>query len=281
MEDSDYSNHEWTIMENPHIPHAKDWLDQRMGRRGWGDDHPVFMREWRGKWVRSTDSLVYRIFEDKNIYETLPIDDFDFEYILGVDLGFEDATAFTVVAFSRDLPFLYLVDEFKASHMIPTEIAQHIRQLTNIYEFIKIVVDTGGLGKSIAEEFRIRYQLPITAASKYDKFAYIELLNSDLASGFIKLPKGSGLEDEWRLLQWDEKRQKESERCENHLSDAFLYAWRESRHYCSEELVRAPKYGTAQWFEEECVKMEESELQRLERTENEDPDDWWETENLQ
>ena len=279
MEDSDYSNHAWTIMENPHIPHAKDWLDQRMTRRGWDSDHPVFMREWCGKWVRSADSLVYRISEDKNIYETLPVNDFDFEYILGVDLGFEDATAFTVVAFSRDLPFLYLIDEFKASHMIPTEIAQHIRELTNVYEFIKIVVDTGGLGKSIAEEFRIRYQLPITPASKYDKFAYIELLNSDLASGFIKLPRGSGLEDEWRLLQWDEKRQKESERCENHLSDAFLYAWRESRHYCSEELVRAPKYGTNQWFTDECAKMEEEELQRLEKVD--DPDDWWETENLQ
>ena len=58
-----------------------------------------------GRWVRSDDSLVYR-YHSHNIVDGLP-DDHDFEYILGVDLGYHDATAFVIMAYSRDLPYVF------------------------------------------------------------------------------------------------------------------------------------------------------------------------------
>jgi len=272
-EDSDYSSHKWTIRDNPYIPHAEEWLSQRMQRRGWDEFHPVYLREWCGRWVRSADSLVYRFDESKNLYTTLPTDEYDFEYLLGVDLGFDDATAFVVGAFSRNLPVFYLVEEIKRAGMIPAEIAKQIQQLFDRYEFTKIVVDTGGLGKSIAEEFRVRYRLPVHPATKQDKFSYVSLLNSDMASGFIKVLPNSAIIDEWRLLQWDERNKREDDRFENHLSDAFLYAWRESKHYCSEELVIPPVYGTTAWFDAEAQRMEDADVEALRIAESQD---WWE-----
>ena len=55
-----FSQHHWTILENKYIPHAGEYLDKKKHSKGWADDHPVYLREWCGRWVRSDDSLVYR-----------------------------------------------------------------------------------------------------------------------------------------------------------------------------------------------------------------------------
>ena len=242
-----YSNHHWTIMDNPHIPHAKDWLDKRMLQKKWEIDNPVYLREWRGQWIRSVDSLVYKYSEEKNFYDSLPFHEHDFEYILGIDLGYEDATAFVVGAYSPDLPHFYVVDTFKESKLLPSEIAQKVYDYNEIYNFTSMVADTGGLGKSIVEEMRQRWALPILPAQKKNKAAYIELMNSDLAAGNILVNGLSDLVDEWRLLQWDEDRRKEDGRFDNHLSDACLYAWRESKHFTHEEEFLPPERGSPEF----------------------------------
>lgn len=245
-----YSNHHWTIMDNPHIPHAKDWLEKRMLQKKWDDTNPVYLREWKGQWIRSEDSLVYKYSEEKNFYNEVPYHEYDFDFVLGVDLGFEDATGFVIGAYSPDLPFFYVVESFKQSKLLPSEIAQKIHEYNDIYNFTSIVADTGGLGKSIVEEMRQRWGLAIRPAEKRNKAAYIELMNSDLAAGNILVDGMSDLVDEWRLLQWDEDRRKEDGRFDNHLSDACLYAWRESRHFTHEEEILPPQRGTKEYFEQ-------------------------------
>ena len=269
-----YSNHFWTILENPFIPHATEWLDRRMKQKGWASDNPIYMREWRGKWVRSFESLVYRFDEEQNVVNTLPWDEHDWQYILGVDLGYEDATAFVVGAFCDDLPDFYIVDDFKSSKMLPSDIAEKITQYDQEYSFRMMVADTGGLGKSIVEEFRYRHGLGIRAAEKRNKLTYIELMNSDLSAGRIKVLEGCGILHEWRLLQWDEDRPKEDGRFENHLADAALYAWRESRHYASVARDKPPVFGSPEYYEEEAKRMEKTLRDKLEHGER---GSWWET----
>ena len=36
-ESEGYSNHHWTILENPHIPHAEKWLARRMKQKHWDE----------------------------------------------------------------------------------------------------------------------------------------------------------------------------------------------------------------------------------------------------
>ena len=212
--------------------------------------NPVYLREWKGQWIRSEDSLVYKYSEEKNFYNEVPYHEYDFDFVLGVDLGFEDATGFVIGAYSPDLPFFYVVESFKQSKLLPSEIAQKIHEYNDIYNFTSIVADTGGLGKSIVEEMRQRWGLAIRPAEKRNKAAYIELMNSDLAAGNILVDGMSDLVDEWRLLQWDEDRRKEDGRFDNHLSDACLYAWRESRHFTHEEEILPPQRGTKEYFEQ-------------------------------
>ena len=271
-----YSNHHWTIRDNPHIPHAEDWLNRRMGQKGWTKEHPVYLREWCGKWVKSDDSLIYRYSAERNIYETLPSDEYDFEYILGIDLGYDDPSAFVVGAFCRHLPDFYVIETHKESRMIPKEIAERISYYQEMYHFTRIVADTGGLGKQIVKEFNKHYGLAVHAAEKKDKFGFIELMNSDMLTGRVKVLQGCGLIAEWELLQWDDDRKKEDGRFENHLADACLYAWRESRHFAYESRFRIPALGSPERFDwEEKRHLEQLEAKILD--ENNGDKSWWQS----
>ena len=245
---SGYSVHKWTIRENPYIPHAGDYLDKKLAQKGWREDNPVYLREWCGKWIRSDDSLVYR-YSDKNRIDSEDLPE-GLDYILGVDLGFTDATAFVVWGFSDDAPNAYLVEGIKQTRLITSEIAEIIEDLNYRYNFTSMVCDTGGLGKSMVEEMRRRYALPLKAAEKRNKFAYVEYFNDGLRTERIKVLSGSEIFDEWDLLQWNENRNKEDDRFENHLSDAALYGWRECRHYMYEEGIPPAEVGSPRYYEE-------------------------------
>lgn len=267
-----YSNHAWTIRDNPHIPHSEEWLAKRKKQRGWADHNPIYLREWCGQWVRSDDSLVYR-FTEKNIVQSIPLHEHEFEFVLGVDLGYEDSTGFVIGAFTRDLPDFYVVETHKEKHLIPSQIAERIREYHGVYNFTVMVADTGGLGKSIVEEFKTRYYLPMRPAEKRHKLSYQELLNGDLADGKVKVLEGSDLLEEWKYLQYDEAKRRDSDRYENHLSDACLYAWRESRHYTHSEPTLEPEPGTAAYNR----KIEQRIIERLENKLNGEEQPWWET----
>ena len=268
-----YSNHAWTIRDNPHIPHAEEWLEKRKKQRGWSDNNPIYLREWCGKWVKSDDSLVYR-YSQHNVVDTVPLHEYDFEFVLGVDLGYEDSTGFVIGAFCRDLPDFYVVECYKENHLIPSEIAEIIKEYHASYDFTVMVADTGGLGKSIVEEFKARHMLPLRAAEKRNKLSYIELLNGDLLDRRVKVLEGSALLQEWDHLQWDEAKRKEDPRFENHLSDAMLYAWRESRHYTHEPAEIEPLPGSPAYTR----RVEQAIIDKLERRlDNEDGEAWWET----
>ena len=97
-------------------------------------------------------------------------------------------------------------------------------------------------------------------------------MNSDLASGYVLIDENSELLDEWRLLQWDDDRRKEDPRFENHLSDACLYAWRESKHYTFATELVAPKVGSPEYYamlEEQMLESKEQELAIK------DTQSWW------
>ena len=80
--------------------------------------------------------------------------------------------------------------------------------------------------------------------------------------------------DEWRLLQWDEDRPKEDDRFENHLSDAALYAWRESRHYASVPREVEPEVGSEEYYKRLSDRHEKQLLDKLEHGEG---SLWWES----
>jgi hypothetical protein len=143
------------------------------------------------------------------------------------------------------------------------------------YPFAAIVADAAGVGLQIVEEMSQRFRMPIEPADKAGKKGVIDVLNSDLLTGQVKiLPAAMGIVEEWQTLIWDEKekakypvRWLEDGRFDNHLADAFLYAWRKSRNYAAYvEPEPRPAPGTERWQE----LQHEEELARWQRARPQD-----------
>lgn len=209
-----WQNFSWTIRENRALVRQRGaeaierYLKQLRARKGWTEQHPIYLREWCAQWVRSDDDLVYRFDAKRNTFRDLPTQSpagkpLQWEYVLGIDLGYNDAFTVSVLAFTKQLPTVYLVDWFGQSKLIPAQWAEIIGGFVARYAPVAVVADAGALGKAIVEELKTRYSLPIKPAEKSKKIAYIDLLNGDLISSRLMLKHGAPHIDEMRLLQWE------------------------------------------------------------------------------
>lgn len=231
-----WESHNWTAFDNPHLhdpANGKDYektLQEEREVRGIDKNDPTYMRETYGMWVEDYNSLVFK-FSDKNIAEKIPD---KLTYVMGIDLGYNDADAIAVLGYSYETGEVYLVEELITTKQSITPLVEQISKLQQKYQPVKLVMDAGALGKKIQEEIRLRHQIPVEAAEKERKFEFIELMNDDLRTGKFKAFKGSRFEEDCYLVQWDREDPAKPKISKNYHSDscdATLYAWRECRHY--------------------------------------------------
>lgn len=235
----------WTAADNPYI--AKQWqeeLEEIKRERPLFMETPLFKQWYLNQWVIDTEKLVYRFDAGKNTYTNLPAHKFKWSYVLGVDLGYSpDPSAFVLCAFNDHDPCLYLVDTFKRTEMDVTDVAQKIKWYQQHYDIYKVVID--GSNKQAVEEIQRRHGIALTAAEKTGKVDFIQIMNAEFIQGKIKLSPAAAkdLGAEYTTLIWatDGDKiavpRKENPNCQNHLSDAALYAWR----YCYQFLATPAK----------------------------------------
>jgi PBSX family phage terminase large subunit len=278
LSSSPWERHAWTLLENPHLPGAVEWLKRKKIENKWDDSDATYRREYLGEWVRDENSLVYQFSKIRNLSDDLP--DVEWHYALGVDLGFIDATAFVVIAWSdEEIAETYVIETSKFTHLTSDDIGRKIKWLDSEYEFERIVCDSGGLGKMVVEEMSKRFSLNILPAQKRAKHDHIELMNSDFKKGRLLIhdnPENKVLIDELELLEWDvnertKGRFTERSDCENHACDALLYVWRESLAFLHRPETFQPLLGSDEWFLAEEARMEEAAEAKL--VENVT---WWE-----
>jgi hypothetical protein len=195
-----------------------------------------FKTHWLNEWCADDDLLIIHFNKQLNRVDKLP-DYKDWIFGLGVDLGFNDASSFTVDAISSKSPYLYRVKSFKSPGLDFTGVAKIIKQLNDEYGFTFAEVD--GANKQGVQEMQNRHDLGITlhAAEKSDKPTYLRLMGDDYKEGKIK-HVGEGcvaLEDEQSKLMWIKDSDKEDPRCQNHCNDGGLYIWRKMRNYFKAE----------------------------------------------
>lgn len=261
---SNWSQHSWGFWDNPHISKKSGMSHQKvfeeeLKRRGVSADNPSIQREWFGKWVLDTDSLVYKYSSAINDYDELP--DGNWNYILGVDLGYHDADAICVIAWSPQSQSTYLIEEVVTKHQGISELVQQIETLKMQYDISKIVVDTGGLGKKIAEELSRRYRIMVQPAEKVRKVEYIELMNDCLRTGKLKAKSDSQFAVDCMRVEWDLDKSTPdkkviSKRFHSDICEAVLYAWRESYAHTYVPEKKSPTYGSKEWQQEEINRME-------------------------
>lgn len=267
-----WSKHHWTFFNNFKLPAIvnegkthKELLDRVLKRRGVTVDHPSIQREYFGRWVLDSDSLLIQYKQGVNHFDTLPAN-VPYNYILGIDVGFKDADALAVLAYSDDDPVTYLVEEVIATKQGISELVEQVQVLQKKYSISKMIMDMGGLGKKIGEEMSRRYQLPVEAAEKQRKMENIELLNDALRSGRFKAKHTSRFAHDSYLVEIDRdkstpERIAVSTSFHSDIIDSVLYAFKLSPAYSWEPPKEKPKPGTKEWAESQQNSMFELELE--------------------
>lgn len=276
-----WSVHTWTMRENPHLPDPEGWLKRKMEQKGWGFDNPTYLREYCGLWVQDSDSLVYSV-KPFNLVDTPELEAArDWSYGLGIDVGFNDPTAFCVVAYSESLGLVKVLESYQEAELLPVDVASHVRELESRYGFEFIVVDSGGIGKPYLESLKREHHIGAKHAQKTEKAAAIGALNSDLASARIQIVHSANqdLVEQMKMLQWEEKSRlrnqpKEDRRTPNHICDAFLYAHRECMHHMPEWEENDPPPGTDAYWQKIEEEMEEADEAAYEAAHS---SEWWES----
>lgn len=310
MTDVMWSAHRWSVKDNIGVKCNAEgvplqWLrfldDKR--RKKWRDDHPTWRRERMGEWVPDEDGLVYALnslrykdagrvvwqpkIEDPGTFGLPPASDWSF--LLGIDLGWEDPTAFVVVAVSAERQDLRELHSEKHRHLELGDVRDvYQRLLRQFGAFDAVVVDPSA--KQSVQTLMTDYGIPCVAAERTSKAAYQQALNADLHSGRIKVIVDSPLCKEMSELAYDlssgSKEElsrkgtlREDPGMHNHCCDAFLYLWRYSAHRWEVEKAKEPQdHGSAAWLNAQQQLLKERAFERrqqaIESSGLFDGDDW-------
>lgn len=268
-----FSVHNWTLLDNPYLPGALQFITDLKAKKGWDETNPTLMREWRNQWVLDLESLWIKWNVELNDYKDLPPG--KYIYLLGVDIGLRDADALAVLAWSEASPTIYLVEEHLHRNQDITQLSNRIRYLMDKYDFAKIVMDEGALGKKIAEEIRRRKHLPVLPADKLRKQENVAFLNDYLRQGKFKAKKNSQfVEDSMRVqIDWERSSPDKIRLKDNYHSDiidAVLYAFKESPAYTWSPEEKKLKWGAPGWAEAEAERMEKQSQEYWEKMEEAD-----------
>lgn len=224
-------------------------------REGLSETNPYRLREYEGKWAADSSSnvYVYRAHvegaewnqwnpkRDEHGFAVLPVTFKDWGYGIGIDVGFKDAFALEVFAFSYSDPSrtLYHVYEIYRTRLYANAIAKlliggdlnhdHYGGIIGRIGWPDVMVgDFAGSGGALLLELQTVYGITVKEAAKAYKYKEnsIELLNSTLFDGRMKVLKGSNLEREMTELQWTVDqygKRTENKAQANHACDATIY----------------------------------------------------------
>ena len=245
-----FSGHRWSTFDNPHM--RTQWVDEiadlKFSNPGI-EDTPLYQQHYMGRWVVDDSKLVYRYLVGRNDFTTPPAFDYGgWHYILGVDLGYNDPTAFVVCAWHDHDRTLYIIEAIQQSGLDVTAVAQRIRALQKHYEFEAMVVDNAN--KQAVQELCRRHGLPLESADKTGKADFIEIMNGEFIQGRIKLgPNARELAEQYGTLVWNERSEKREEHpgCRNDLADAANYSWKRCYQYLSVAPALKPLPGSPEW----------------------------------
>lgn len=263
-----WSKHAWTFFQNPFITIKskmthQQMLERELKRRGVVASDPSIQREWFGKWVLDSDSLLIHYNPTLNDM-TGALPQASYTYILGIDLGFNDADALALLAWSETDKTTYLIEESVTPKQGMTELVEQIRSFQKRFPSLsKLVIDEGGLGKKLAEEMRRRHQLPLQAADKKRKMENVAILNDALRTGAFKAYRGSRFAQDSYLVEIDRDKStpdkiRVSDRYHSDVIDAVLYAYKESPAYAYQKPEAKPAPGSQAYYDAEAKRLEEA-----------------------
>lgn len=256
----------WTPLDNPHVAvQYQRAIDEKRSLNPDIDKSPGFRREYLGEWTEDDKNLVYTLGILIDEHQQDPESE---SYVLAVDFGYkEDATSFTLCAYSSKSPDLYILESWKQYKMLIPDVADEIRAYQEQYPGVYVCGDPAS--GQLLDELRSRFEVQIYDAEKTDKPNWIRLYNSDAAVGRIKIVRSSCeelIKEQKKLTklikfggQW-----KEHPGSPNDCCDSSLYAYRRSFHFRYAPEIAEPLPGSAEALQKELDAYWETESERFE-----------------
>ncbi len=280
-DDPPCSIHEWTAFDNPYM--AKLWakeIEKIKEERPGFMLTPLYFQHYLGKWVVDDARRIYPFNDDKNLFKP-PLPDGKRTNIIGIDLGYEDDTAFVVLSWAPTDPVTRVIYTHKKKKMDITAVAEHLRTLLARFGEDSVCVVDGSAKQAVMEMVK-RHNLALIAAQKTEKSQFQALLASELGAGMVKIQEGelcNPLVDELcRLIKADPKPGqviwKEHPGCANHLCDAFLYAWRYTYGFLGRTPEAPPEANSPRALQEQALALEASAKARALKEQAAAADDW-------
>ncbi len=297
-----WSSHKWTVMDGAEAgvaPMVEFLAIAVINKKneGWSDSSPRWRREYLGEWAADNTSNVYVFIPYKedgsewNVWEPErdaagfakpPWEPKDTGYGIGIDVGWKDAFALTVFAFSYTDPRRQLLQVYEVN--LPRQYANSIAKIMigenlshDSYGGIighigwpdALVGDFAGSGGALLEELRVIYGIAVTPADKALRLKEnsVELMNSDLYDGRIRVIKGSKLAEQLASLQWVVDaygKRTENKAQANDQVDSALYCREALQSLLPSAAAVAPeakvtKQGAPRLFDDDEIKPREPE----------------------
>lgn len=249
----------WGWEDNHHVADAvRAYLAQRIESNPDIVETPAYRRNWLNEWVEDSSALAYRFDAERCGVAEWELDPGD-RVVLGLDLGWLDASAFSVITWSDRHPYVVELESHAQTEMLLEAVAARCRMYLETYPGIVMVGDPSR--RQAFEELRKRYNLPILPAEKTEKRHWMEQINSDYAVGNIKI-KSPGTSahvaemDRLTVTRAPGGSVRETHGQPNDCCDAFLYAYRYAYHYLYDQEAQDAEAAEIERLRSEEAKLE-------------------------
>lgn len=216
----EYSKHEFTAYDNPLRTREETdaWVLAECKRRGVTINHPIIQRSVFAVWVAMTEWLVYKYDPAKNDKDCMfgLVDKLSrgWRFAVGVDTGSVDRFAIIVLGQSMSKPETHLVDEFVTGAGADLDFTAAVNQCKAYREKYNPQAwyfDPAHAGKPLMAELRNRHGFDfLESANKNQRKGQIDLVNDELRTGRLRIPRDSDTAADMMKTMWDKQLAKEN-----------------------------------------------------------------------
>lgn len=226
----------WTMRENPYYPAEE--IDALCAARGIGPGHPVYEREFAGRFVSDQGLLVYEYESPRNDATDAHAHTPGWYYSMGIDLGFSDRDAIIVLGWRSDDAKRRIRECFawQQNHQDVDQLSKIVLDTYAKYHPVSVIGDTGGHGAvKVLETLKARLggiEFSPKPASVDDSVA---IMNDDFRNGRMLADPGGELVADYKRVVWDVKNGKRKIGAKYHsdITEAARYAHWGAWHYAA------------------------------------------------
>lgn len=207
--DTSFRKYNWSMIENPYIPKAREFIDEICKAKGLSIESPFIQREYFGKIAPDTEAIIFkkRTYLKADTIAKIKSGEIKItDIVIGVDYGFSDFNSMITLAYNRHEKTSFVIEESKFNRATVSEIIERVKKhygaakeileglRINTEDHLKIYADTNE--ESITADLMVKHKLPAYNCYKYDKMFAIEMLADELRAGRMAIPKGGVLDSE-------------------------------------------------------------------------------------